>query len=44
MPRRPSLGTDAQHQAPDVMLGFAEYDLFFVYKPVILSLFRSIDN
>jgi hypothetical protein len=41
--RRPSLGSDARHRAPVVILGFAEYGLIFVYKPAV-SLFVSTDN
>jgi len=41
MPRsRASHGSDARHQSPDVILGFAEYALSFpIYLPVFLSHF-----
>jgi len=29
--RRPSLGGDARHRAPVVIVGAAEYGLFFLY-------------
>jgi len=41
---RSSPGSDARHQSPDVILGFAEYALSFpIYLPVFLSL-CSLDN
>lgn len=42
--RRPSPGTGSRLWAPDVILGFAAYGLFSVYKSAIFSLFSSIDN
>jgi len=45
MPRgRPSLGSDTRYWALVVILGFAEDCHFFVYKPVVISLFESTDN
>jgi hypothetical protein len=40
MPRRSSPRGDARHQALDVMLGFAEYGLFFaIYISLSFSFF-----
>jgi len=40
MPRRSSPGGDARHRALDVMLGFAEYGLFFaIYISLSFSFF-----
>jgi hypothetical protein len=35
--RRPSLESDARHQVPVVIFGFAEYGIIFVYKPAVFS-------
>jgi len=42
--RRPSPGISTRLRALDVILGFAEYGLFSVYKLAILSLSGSISN